>query len=153
MPLCQTQQKLSLHLIQFPYFVFLVNIGGENFRCSSVSGLDVAYETGEYRDGMGGLYRFITRHALPTITLSQAVFPGQCKLYEWLKNYANQSDGKKDISVSLTDESGKELYVTWNVANAFPTKFISSNFDASSNEVTVKQISLNADRITVECHK
>ncbi|MEG6258827.1 phage tail protein [Enterobacter bugandensis] len=135
-----------------PVFRFLVKIGGENFRCSSVSGLDIDYETAEYRDGMGGLYRFITRHTLPTITLSQAVFPGQCKLYEWLENYANQTDGKKDISVSLTDESGKELYITWNVANAFPTHITSPNLDASSNEVAVKQISLNADRITVKCH-
>lgn len=135
-----------------PVFRFIVNVGGEVIRCSSVSGLDQQFESGEYRDGMGGLFRFLTRPQLPSITLSQAVFPGQCKLYEWLYNYSGNTDGKKDISISLTDESGKVLYVTWNVANAFPTGITGPNLDASSNEVAVKQITLNADRLTVTCH-
>ncbi|MBD2794012.1 phage tail protein [Xenorhabdus sp. 42] len=135
-----------------PVFRFIVNIGGDVIRCNSVGGLDQQFETGEYRDGMGGIFRFITRQQLPSITLSQAVFLGKCKLYEWLYNYSNNTDGKKDISISLTDESGKVLYVTWNVVNAFPTGITGPNLDASSNEVAVKQITLNADRLTVTCH-
>ncbi|WP_237577917.1 phage tail protein [Mycetohabitans sp. B6] len=37
---------------------------------------------------------------------------------------------KKDISISLTDEAGKELLVTWNVSNAFPTKLTAPNQQA-----------------------
>ncbi|OJT40801.1 phage tail protein [Serratia plymuthica] len=135
-----------------PSFRFTVTIGDDVIRCSSVSGLDQQYENFEYRDGMGGLFRGLTRAQLPSITLSQAVFPSECKLYEWLYNYASNSDGKKDISISLTDESGKVLYVTWNVFNCFPTGITGPSLDASSNEVAVKQITLNADRLTVECH-
>ncbi|ANS43230.1 phage tail protein [Serratia inhibens] len=131
-----------------PSFRFTVTIGDDVIRCSSVSGLDQQYDSVDYRDGMGGLFRA----QLPSITLSQAVFPGECKFYEWLYNYANHSDGKKDISISLTDESGKVLYVTWNVFNCFPTGITGPSLDASSNEVVVKQITLNADRLTVECH-
>ncbi|HDJ1440004.1 TPA: phage tail protein [Serratia rubidaea] len=131
---------------------FTVTIGEDVIRCSSVSGLDQQYDSFEYRDGMGGLFRGLTRAQLPSITLSQAVFPGECKLYEWLYNYSNHSDGKKDIAISLTDESGKVLYVTWNVYNCFPTGITGPSLDASSNEVAIKQITLNADRLSVECH-
>ncbi|RAU29890.1 phage tail protein [Enterobacter sp. ECC-175] len=134
-------------------FRFTVNIGGEVFRCSSVSGLDQQYETADYWDGMGGLFRLLTRRQLTTVTLSQAVFPGQCQLYSWLYDYVNHADGKKDISISLTDESGKDLFITWNIVNAFPTGITGPSLDASSNEVAVKQITLNADRITIECHE
>lgn len=134
-----------------PTFRFVINIDGETIRCNSVSGLDQQHDSFEYRDGMGGLFRFTTREQLPAITLSQAVFPGECKLYEWLHNYSTHTDGKKDISISLTDESGKVLYVTWNIANAFPTGISGPSLDASSNEVAVKQITLNADRISVTC--
>ncbi|MNG76771.1 T4-like virus tail tube protein gp19 [compost metagenome] len=133
-------------------FRFIVNVGGEIIRCSSVGGLDQQFESGEYRDGMGGLFRFTTRAQLPSITLSQAVFPGQGKLYEWLHNYTGNTADKKDISISLTDESGEVLYVTWNIANAFPTGITGPSLDATSNEVAVKQITLNADRITVTSH-
>lgn len=139
-------------LYPIPGFHFTVTIGGEVIRCSSVSGLDQQYEICEYRDGMGGVYRIMTRVQLPSITLSQAIFPGECKLYEWLYNYATHSDGKKDISISLTDESGKQLFVTWNIFNCFPTGITGPSLDASSNEVAAKQIMLNADRLTVECH-
>ncbi|HGM6860886.1 TPA: phage tail protein [Serratia rubidaea] len=135
-----------------PGFRFLVNIGDEVIRCSSVSGLDQQFDTAEYRDGMGGLFRMATRAQLPSITLSQAVLPGQCKLYEWLHNYSANAEERKDISISLTDESGKELYVTWHVANAFPTGITGPSLDAASNEVAIKQITLNADRITTSCN-
>jgi len=133
-------------------FRFTVTIDGEVIRCSSVSGLDQQYESFEYRDGLGGLFRGITRVQLPAITLSQAIFPGECSLYEWLYNFASHSDGKKDIAISLTDESGKIPYVTWNVFNCFPTGITGPSLDASSNEVAAKQITLNADRLTVQCH-
>lgn len=133
-------------------FRFTVTIGGEVIRCSSVSGLDQQYETADYRDGMGGLFRMLTRGQLTTVTLSQAIFPGKCKLFDWLYNYASHAEGKKDISISLTDESGKILYVTWNIANAFPTGITGPSLDASSNEVAVKQITFNADRLSVVCH-
>lgn len=135
-----------------PGFRFTVTIDGEVIRCSSVSGLDQQFETFEYRDGMGGVFRGITRAQPPEITLSQAIFPGECKLYEWLYNFSSHGDGKKDIAISLTDESGKVLYVTWNIFNSFPKGITGPSLDASSNEVAAKQISLNADRLTVQCH-
>ncbi|QPT11382.1 phage tail protein [Serratia rubidaea] len=135
-----------------PGFRFVVNIGGEVIRCSSVSGLDQQFETAEYRDGMGGLFRMTTRAQLPSIILSQAVFPGQCKLYGWLHNYSANTVEKKDIAISLTDESGKVLYVTWNVFNAFPIGISGPSLDESSNEFAAKQITFTADRISVVCH-
>ena len=139
-------------LYPIPGFRFTVTIGGEVIRCSAVSGLDQQYDVCEYRTGGGEVYRIMTRVELPSITLSQAIFPGECKLYEWLYNYATHLEGKKDISVSLTDESGKKLFVTWNIFNCFPIGITGPSLDASSNEVAAKQIRLHADRLTVECH-
>lgn len=135
-----------------PSFRFTVTIGDDVIRCSSVSGLDQKFDSADYRDGMGGLFRFQTCAQLPSITLSKAVFSEECKLYEWLYNYANHNDGKKDIAISLADESGKVLYVTWLVFNCFPTGITGPSIDASTNEVCVQQITLNADRLTVKYH-
>jgi len=57
---------------------------------------------------------------------------------------------KKDIMISLTNEAGTEVLVSWNVSNAFPTSLTSPTFDATSNEIAVQQITLMADRVTIQ---
>ncbi len=102
---------------------------------------------------MGGLFRLLNRAQAPTVPLSQCVLSGKSSLYEWLYNYSGSSEGKKDVTIQLTDESGKVVYVTWKLVNAFPTGITGPSLDASSNEVAIKQITLNGDRITVEVNE
>ncbi|MFI5766856.1 phage tail protein [Streptomyces sp. NPDC051563] len=138
-----------------PGFRFTVDFDGDgvvDMRCNGVSGLDQQYESFEYRDGMGGLFKGLTRVQLPTITFNQAVLPADSSFFSWINGYGNSGDGKKDITINLTDESGEVLYVTWHVFNAFPTGVNGVSLDAASNEVTIKELSMNGDRLTVEAH-
>ncbi len=86
------------------------------------------------------------------ITLTKGIFRGQAQFYDWITSISLNKVEKKDISISLTDDSGTNLLVTWNVVNAFPTKLTAPNFDASSNDVAIEQLDLTADRCTVKYH-
>ncbi|SDY37786.1 conserved hypothetical phage tail region protein [Pseudomonas sp. NFIX28] len=119
---------------------------------SAVSGLEVSYETIEYKDGAGGVYRMPGQAAPVNITLRRGVVVGQSQLYDWISSTSLNQVEKKDISISLTNESGSGLLVTWNISNAFPTKLSAPDFDAASNEVAIEELSLLADAMTIKFH-
>ncbi|PQQ38135.1 phage tail protein [Photorhabdus laumondii] len=135
-----------------PTYRFVVTVGDEQMSFQSVSGLDISYDTIEYRDGIGNWLQMPGQRQRPTITLKRGIFKGQSKLYDWINSISLNQIEKKDISISLTDETGSNLLITWNIANAFPEKLTAPSFDATSNEVAVQEISLKADRVTVEFH-
>jgi phage tail-like protein len=87
-----------------------------------------------------------------TLTLKRGVMPKNSQLYDWMNSISLNRVEKKDISISLTNEAGQELLVTWNVSNAFPTKLSAPSLDAASNEVAFEELSLAADRVTVNFH-
>lgn len=135
-----------------PTHRFVVSVGKDQMSFSSVSGLDYSVQTAKYEDGMGNLYQVPSRVEPPTITLKRGVIPKQSQLYEWISSSASRQVEKKDLTISLTNETGSELLVTWIVMNAFPTKWTGPSLDATSNEVGFEEVSLAADRLTVKFH-
>jgi phage tail-like protein len=135
-----------------PTYRFAVSVGDEKMCFQSVSGLDISHDTIEYRDGGGNWLLMPGQRHRPTITLKRGVFKGQSKLYDWINSISLNQVEKKDISISLTDETGSNLLITWNISNAFPEKLTAPSFDATSNEVAVQEMSLKADRVTVQFH-
>jgi phage tail-like protein len=135
-----------------PVYRFVVSIGDEQISFKSVSGLDIKYESVDYRDGTGNLFYMPGQLQKSTITLSKGIFRGANALYDWISSISLNRVEKKDLMISLTDESGSELLVTWNVLNAFPTGLTAPSFDASSNEVAIQELTLEADRITMQTY-
>lgn len=133
-----------------PTYRFIVSLGGEDVPFNNVSGLTITYDTIEYRDGTGAWFRMPGQRQTPSLTLRKGVFPGDSKLYEWINSISLNQVDKRDITISLTDEAGTVLLMTWNVSNAFPTSLSSPTLDAASNEIAVQEISLMADRITIQ---
>lgn len=131
---------------------FQVTVGEETMAFNKVSGLKSGRETFDYRDGMGGLFRMVGQKTLVDFTLSRGVVSAQSQLYDWLTSANGNRLDKKDISISLTDESGSTLLITWNVFNAFPTELSAPDFDVTSNDVAIEELSLSADRMTIEYH-
>ncbi|KAF9536455.1 hypothetical protein EC957_010885, partial [Mortierella hygrophila] len=80
------------------------------------------------------------------ITLKRCLALKNSQLYSWLTSTSLNQVDKMDISISLTDEAAKELFVTWNLNNAFPAKLSAPSFDATSNEVAFEEIGLIASR-------
>ncbi len=135
-----------------PTYRFIVTVGEEKIAFNSVSGLDMGFETIEYKDGAGGTFKMPGQSQDISISLKRGVVKGQKQLYAWINSITLNQVEKKDISISLTNDTGSELLVTWNVFNAFPTKLSAPDFDASSNEVAIEELSLEADRLSVEFH-
>lgn len=133
-----------------PTYRFVVILGDEQVPFTSASGLDITYDTIEYRDGTGNWYKMPGQRQAITITLSKGVFPGKNALYEWINSIQLNQVEKKDIIISLTNDAGTEVLISWTVTNAFPTSLTSPSFDAGSNEIAVQQLTLMADRVTIQ---
>ncbi|MCU7065098.1 phage tail protein [Serratia ureilytica] len=135
-----------------PTYRFVVSVGKDQMSFSGVSGLDQSVQLVKYQDGTGNLYQMPGQAEPLTITLKRGVIPKQSQLYEWINAITFNRVEKKDLTISLTNETGTELLVTWNVMNAFPTKWTGPSLDATSNEVAIEEISLAADRLTLKFH-
>ncbi|HCF3047443.1 phage tail protein [Pseudomonas aeruginosa] len=135
-----------------PTYRFVVSVGKDQMSFSSVSGLDQTVQLVTYEDGTGNLFQMPSKVTPPTITLKRGVVPKQSQLYEWINSIQSGRVEKKDLTISLTNDTGSELLVTWSVMNAFPTKWTGPSLDAKSNEVAFEEVSLAADRLTVKFH-
>ncbi|KAA1183126.1 phage tail protein [Photorhabdus heterorhabditis] len=133
-----------------PTYRFVVSIADEQIPFNSVSGLDISHDVIEYKDGTGNYYKMPGQRQAINISLRKGVFSGDTKLFDWINSIQLNQVEKKDISISLTNEAGTEILMTWSVANAFPTSLTSPSFDATSNEVAVQEITLTADRVTIQ---
>jgi phage tail-like protein len=132
-----------------PTYRFIVSVGSEDIPFNNVSGLNVAYDTIEYKDGLGNWYKMPGQLQAVEISLKKGVFPGDSKLYKWINQIAQNKLEKKDLTISLTDTSGSNPLMTWTVDNAFPKSMTSPSLDANSNEIAVEELSLMADRVTL----
>ncbi|KMW71400.1 phage tail protein [Photorhabdus luminescens subsp. luminescens] len=133
-----------------PTYRFVVSIGDEQIPFTSVSGLDISHDVIEYKDGIGNYYKMPGQRQSINITLRKGIFSGDTKLFDWINSIQLNQVEKKDISISLTNETGTEILMSWSVANAFPTSLTSPSFDAASNEIAIQEITLTADRVTIQ---
>ncbi|NDK99551.1 phage tail protein [Photorhabdus bodei] len=133
-----------------PAYRFVVSIGDEKIPFNNVSGLDISHDVIEYKDGTGNYYKMPGQRQSINITLRKGVFSGDTKLFDWINSIQLNQVEKKDIAISLTNEAGTEILMTWNVINAFPTSFTSPSFDATSNDIAIQEIALVADRVTIQ---
>jgi phage tail-like protein len=140
-----------------PVYNYRVEIGSDAVAFSEVSGLSIGYETTTYKEspvesGKPGprVMRMPAQASDTTITLRKGVVPAVSikVLYDWLKGVQTNQIDKKDISVSLCNESG-EAVISWKVINAFPTKLEAPSFDANSNDAAIESMELTADGIVI----
>lgn len=135
-----------------PGFRFIVSVGKDRMAFNSVSGLDLSFETIEYKDGTGGHYQMPGQRQALDITLKRGIVLKQSQLFDWISSVSLNQIEKKDISISMTNAAGTDLYITWNVVNAFPTKLTGPSLDANGNDVALEEIVMRADRMSVEFH-
>ena len=134
-----------------PVYRFVVSVGGESMAFSEVSGLDIAYETITYKDGLGKIHMPGQQSDI-TITLKRGLIKQKSQFYDWIHAISLNQIDKRDITISLTDATGQKPVVTWAVSNAFPKKLTAPSFNGGSNDVAVEQLELMADNITIAFH-
>lgn len=140
-----------------PVYNYKVDIGKDSVAFSEVSGLNIAYETSVYKEshtepGKAGprVFRMPAQLSDTKLTLKKGLVPdkSQPALYDWINSISTNQVEKKDIVVSLCDETGKAV-VSWTVFNAFPTKLDAPTFDAKSNDVAIESMELMADSVAI----
>ncbi|MCB0376501.1 MAG: phage tail protein [Sinomicrobium sp.] len=140
-----------------PVYNYKVDVGGETLAFSEVSGLSMGYETITYKESKidGGVGPVVMQMPGQETQSSISLRKGYVKtknikvFYNWLNSIALNQVEKKNITVSLCDETGAPV-VVWTVIDAFPTKLDAPGFSADSNEVAIESMELAALKITME---
>jgi phage tail-like protein len=140
-----------------PVYNYKVDIGQTTVAFSEVSGLNLAYETTTYKESSTEagkvspkVFRMPAQAVTTTLTLKKGLVPAKNKaaLFDWISTISLNQVEKKDIVISLCDETGTAV-VTWTVTNAFPTKLDVPTFDANSNDVAIESMELMADDVLI----
>jgi phage tail-like protein len=119
-------------------------------RFQTVSGLNVEYDTEEYREG--GENRFT--HKLPVRTkysdlvLKRGMLTGSDTVKWFLDAFNERIFQHKTINVTLMNEKSEPLR-TWNVAHAVPKKWTVSDLNASENSLVIETLELTYTYFTV----
>lgn len=129
----------------YPYskFRYKVEIDGiEAGGFSEVSGFDASIDVIEYREGdmvqtpmkLQGLQKY------GNITLKKGVIDNNV-LFEWVHAGMDAEVERKVIVITLIDASGNDV-ASWQVINAWPTKYTAPDFNATASEVAVETIEI-----------
>ena len=135
-----------------PVFHFSVDWGGTQLTFSEVTGLNIEVQPIEYRDGLNPEYSATKMPGMKkygNLTLKRGVFAKDNEYYEWLKTIELNKPERRDVIISLLNES-HEPVMTWKVVNAWPTKLTSPDLKASANEAAIETLEIAHEGIQIE---
>ncbi|NIJ54705.1 phage tail protein [Dyadobacter arcticus] len=118
---------------------------------SEVSGLTQEIQVIEYRDGLTPQQSSMKMPGLQkanNITLKRGIIKGDNAFYNWLNTVKLNTIGRKDLIISLLDETDNPTMV-WNVKQAFPVKVEGPGLKATGNEIAVESIEIAHEGLTI----
>lgn len=134
-----------------PYrnFRFRVEVEGlTQAGFKEVSGFDASIDVIEYREGN----EVTTPRKLPgltkygNITLKWGTTDSM-ELYEWIQECIEGTIERKTITIIAVDEEGGDV-ATWQVIEAWPTKYTAPDFDAMSTDVAIELLEFAHEGMT-----
>ncbi|MER7348227.1 phage tail protein [Streptomyces aurantiacus] len=131
---------------------FVCTVNGDSVAFNSASGLEVGYTTKERRDE-SGQWQVSTGQQEPlTISLRRGE-PGSAKgvWAEWIAGAGQGERLKREVTISLLDESGAAPLVTWKVTNALPKEASAHDLDGDGTYEFEKFV-LVGEQTTVQFH-
>lgn len=137
--------------IIYPYKKYNYKVlmaGKEEAGFSEVSAPDISSDPVEYREGnMAGMtpgkQPGILKYS--NVTLKRGTTNSQV-FFEWIKTIQDGSVTRKTVSISLLDDTMAEV-ASWELANAWPTKYTAPDLNATSNEVAIESLDLVCEGI------
>ena len=135
-----------------PVFHFSVDWGGARSGFSEVSGLDIAIEPIEYREGSSPSYAVTRMPGLAkygNVVLKRGIVPGDNELFDWFSTARLNKVERRDVRIALLNEE-HEPVVVWKVHNAWVTKIEGPGLKATGNEVAIESMELAHDGISIE---
>lgn len=139
-------QKVSYPL---PLYNFRVKVDEQLLSFTEVSGISVDYEHVTYRHGLsfleGESLQTVDRNRFRAITCKRGTILNAqpTYLHDWLTSRALRS-----MEVSLCDEKGAAV-LRWKIAAVVPVSLKAPTFSASSNEVAIDTLELQARGVSV----
>ena len=135
----------------YPYgkFRYKVEIDGlEAGGFSEASGFDASIDVIEYREGdmvqtpmkIPGLKKY------GNITLKQGVADSMV-MYEWMIAGVEGEVERKTITITILDET-ETAAASWQVINAWPTKYTAPDFNATSSEIAIESMEIAHEGMT-----
>lgn len=132
-------------------FRYKAKIGDDEIAFSEIAGLNIGYESSEYKEATATgvkTTQVVGQRDVPTITLKRGLFEKSLALYAWLNSMHTDDFKKKDIIISLLNNTNKAV-MTWTIANAFPTKFEGPSLDAKSNDISFQSLEIKGDSLLI----
>lgn len=135
-----------------PAYHFVVDWGGTRISFTEVSGLNMAHEVVEYREGgspvdssmkIPGLTKF------ENIVLKRGIVKGDNDFFNWMKTKQNSQIERRNLVIKLLDETHAPVMI-WKVRNAFPVKYSGPHLQAHSSEVAMETIEIAHEGIEIE---
>lgn len=131
---------------RFRYKVEIDGLDAGGF--SEVTGFDASIDVMEYREGdmvqtpmkIPGLKKY------GNITLKQGLADSMV-LYDWIIAGVNGAVDRKTITITLLDEEEAPA-ASWQVINAWPTKYTAPDFNATSSEVAIETLEIAHEGMT-----
>ncbi|WP_054741117.1 phage tail protein [Cellulosilyticum ruminicola] len=135
----------------FRKFRFKVDCGGINVAgFSEVSAPDVTVDVIKYREGDYPTPDYIKQPGLieySNITLKKGV-TSSLAFFNWISDIRNGKIERHDLTISLLDETGTKEVAVWTVTNAWPCKYRSTDFNATSGtEVAIEEVELACESV------
>ncbi len=135
-----------------PAYHFIVEWGGTRLGFTEVSGLDIATDVVEYREGadpnqdahkMPGLRKYAN------ISLKRGIMKGDNDFFNWMKTINLNQVERRDVVIKLLNENHEPVMI-WKAKNAFPVKLTGPVLNAKSNEVAIEELELAHEGLTIE---
>ena len=135
----------------YPHGKFRYNLeidGLEAGGFSEASGFDASIDVIEYREGdmvqtpmkIPGLKKY------GNITLKQGVADSMV-MYEWMIAGVEGEVERKTITITILDET-ETAAASWQVINAWPTKYTAPDFNATSSEIAIESMEIAHEGMT-----
>lgn len=129
-----------------PGFHFKVEVQGlpandDDVRFTEVGGLSVEMGTEEVAEGGENrfIHKFPTRAKYPELVLKRGLLVNS-EVAGWIRECIEDFNIEpKDIFVILLNEEHQPL-LTWQVVNAYPTKWAVSDLNSTSNAVVIESL-------------
>ncbi len=124
---------------------------GGSIICSEVSGLNSTMDPIEYRDGKSEVFYPTKRPGLQKfgdVVLTKAIFEGDEDFKTWHDNVATDREEYRDTVTIVLKNELAEAVLTWELQNAWVSKWEMPDMNSTANEVSVEKITIVCENIT-----
>jgi len=138
--------------VGFHFKVEIAGLSGDNeMRFSEVTGLSLEIGTEEVIEG--GENRFVQKYPArakyPDLVLKRGLLVGSA-VHDWIRQCLSLHDIEpRTIFVKLLNQEHQPL-LTWQLANAYPTRWGAGDFNASNNTVVIESMQFYYQYFTID---